>query len=324
MRVSGVRRSCETAASMLGALADVAQDALAHQVERRAGLADLGRALELEVADVAALAEIVGGPGEAPDRPQLPGHEVDRHDQQQQRQPDHPAHEHLGGARCRPACAAPAPAAARRPSGRRPRSAWASRTCRVSITNGRSSSPAKVSVRRAIEPARRDQPGRLHRRRQRAAGLERDRDAEMLARELEHLAARGGGLGRVQQVDDQAHLAGEADRQPAGHRVPMALVENVGQDRLQDQQRHDHDQQGAAEQAARPQPARRKLVRPQLAGPEPAQPDLDARRRRLPSRQAGEHSLRHAWSRDSAARAAPARACAAAARSGCRPRAPSR
>ena len=48
----------------LGALADVAMDALAHQVEGRARPADLGRAGELEVADVAALAELIDRPGE--------------------------------------------------------------------------------------------------------------------------------------------------------------------------------------------------------------------------------------------------------------------
>ena len=62
----------------LGALADVAQDAMAHQVEGMRGLADLERAARPEVADVAALAEAVGGPGELADRADLQAQEVDR------------------------------------------------------------------------------------------------------------------------------------------------------------------------------------------------------------------------------------------------------
>ena len=74
----------------LGALADVAQDAVAHQVEGVGGLADLQGTARAEVADVAALAEAVGGAGELADRPDLQAQEEDRDRREHDRAADHP------------------------------------------------------------------------------------------------------------------------------------------------------------------------------------------------------------------------------------------
>ena len=71
-----------------------------------------------------------------------------------------------------------------------------------------------------------------------------------LARSIERVAR--GVVGRLlDHLGQQRHLAGDAERQPAGHRIPVAIVEDVCEQELQDQQRHDDDQQRAPEQAAR-------------------------------------------------------------------------
>ena len=81
----------------LGALADMAQDAVAHQVEGVGGLADLQRTSGPEIADVAALAEAVGGAGELADRADLQAQEEDRDRGEHDRAADHPGEQKPGG-----------------------------------------------------------------------------------------------------------------------------------------------------------------------------------------------------------------------------------
>ena len=65
-------------------------------------------------------------------------------------------------------------------------------------------------------------------------------------------ASRAAAFGCfLDRLGKQGHLAGDAEGQPAGHRVPVAVVEDVGEQDLQDQQRHDDDQERSPEQAAR-------------------------------------------------------------------------
>ena len=54
----------------------------------------------------------------------------------------------------------------------------------------------------------------------------------------------GGGVGCfLDRLGKQGYLAGDAEGQPPGHRVPVSVVEDVGQQDLQDEQRDDDDQE---------------------------------------------------------------------------------
>ena len=80
MRVKRRAQVVADAGQHLGALRDLAADAGAHLVEGAArDLAHLGGAVEDELADIAALAEIIGGLRQALDRPHLAAHEQRRH-----------------------------------------------------------------------------------------------------------------------------------------------------------------------------------------------------------------------------------------------------
>ena len=93
--------------------------------------------------------------------------------------------------------------------------------------------------------------GRRHRLVEAAAGRERDVEVGAAPRALDEGVA-GGDAGRIlDRLGKQGDLARDAEGQPAGHRVPVAIVEDVGEQDLQDQQRHDDDQERAPEQAAR-------------------------------------------------------------------------
>jgi hypothetical protein len=81
----------------LGALADVAQDAVPHQVERVRRLADFQRALQAHVAHVPALAEALGGARQAADGPDLEPQEVERQRRERQRRADHPGEQEPRG-----------------------------------------------------------------------------------------------------------------------------------------------------------------------------------------------------------------------------------
>ena len=128
----------------LGALADVAQDALAHQVEGVGRLADLHGTARPEVADVATLAEAVGGAGELADRADLQAQEVDR---DRRRAPPSCRPSRSAGARSwcwSPACGPPSPSAGRGRSARR-RRCDPGRRCSRSTANGWFRRSAKAS-----------------------------------------------------------------------------------------------------------------------------------------------------------------------------------
>ena len=67
-------------------------DAPFHFDEGVAGLADLARAMRAEI-EIAALAEILGGAGEAQDRADLVAQEQDRDSEQHDRRAQHPENE---------------------------------------------------------------------------------------------------------------------------------------------------------------------------------------------------------------------------------------
>jgi hypothetical protein len=107
-----------------------------------------------------------------------------------------------------------------------------------------------------IQPCRRQQPAALDGCPEIGARLQRYREIEVLPRQIQYPGLRFRCFRRLQQLDQQTHLAGDAEGQRSSYLVPVALVEDVGQHSLQNQQRQDHDQQRAAEQAARHDPRR--------------------------------------------------------------------
>ena len=119
-------------------------------------------------------------------------------------------------------------------------------------------------------------------------------------------ACAAGGVGRiVDQLGQQRHLARDAERQPAGHRVPMPVVEDVGEHELQDQQRHD----GRSAASARTGCAARSVRFSNRRRP----------RASSSTARAAAHSPSRAWSGCSAAGGDRPRSCGAAAPSARRP-----
>ena len=84
-----------------------------------------------------------------------------------------------------------------------------------------------------------------------AVGYQGDVEVGAAARPLDEGVAGGGAGCFLDRLGKQRHLAGDAEGQPPGHRVPVAVVEDVGEQDLQDEQRDDDDQERAPEQAAR-------------------------------------------------------------------------
>ena len=201
--------------------------------------------------NVATFAEPVHRPGKPQDRAHLAGHEVHREREQQQGQAEHPADEHARGLGVEP------------------------------LARGEHAQDAAVQLNVHRDPFRLvgliDPPGVEHERmverfveallqplvqpgRQQAAGLGRhaqigfrlegDGELEVLARQIQDPRLGFRRLRRLQQLDQETHFAGDAKRQGTRDLVPVALVEQIGQHHLQDQQRQNHDQERAAEQAA--------------------------------------------------------------------------
>ena len=90
-RVSMVRRSCETPASMAVRCSMRALDAALHLDEGLRRAPHLARAARPEVGDLAPLAEAFGGIGEPQNRPDLVAQEQHRHRDQHQRGAHHPS-----------------------------------------------------------------------------------------------------------------------------------------------------------------------------------------------------------------------------------------
>ena len=230
------------------ALADLALDTVAHVEESGRGLAHLGRARRLELGMVAALAEIVGGDGEAADRPHLVAHEQGCHRKEDERGADHPHHENIGRRTEQPL-------------------AWHEdlqhgvgqldvdlnqTLVGLGVEDDRAADPVvELENQGAFENA--VAGGLGHVGRQHLARFEGDLKVQVVARQLDDagLSLRCGIL--VQQTNEGRNLAGKPADQPPSHGVPMAVVEDDGRDHLQQDQRGDDDQQRPAEQGARQQ-----------------------------------------------------------------------
>ena len=257
IRVSGVRRSWLTAASI--SVRWLMWRRMRWRIRLKACAAwRISKAPRRpEVADVAALAEAVGGPGELADRPDLQAQEEDRDRREHDRAADHPGEQEPGRGAGHPLARRDARSAGRARAGRRRRrgpdrrSRGRPRTGRAAARRRLPGSCCRCGRHWSSMPAAATASSR------RPPGVSvMSRSVLRGARSMK--ASRARRVGRLlDRLGEQRHLAGDAERQPAGHRVPVAVVEDVGEQDLQDQQRHDDDQQRAPEQAARhDQPAR--------------------------------------------------------------------
>ena len=223
---------------------------MAHQVEGMRGLADLERAARPEVADVAALAEAVGGPGELADRADLQAQEIDRDCAQHDRPADHPGQQEPGRRAGHPfpghadqqhaLCDLGVDVEAIGVFGLQIDGEWVVQSFVEAFKDF-----AVDMANAGVDRRRRHGIG------QRQSALELDREPCVAAGTPDLRVARGVIGSLLDHLGQQRHLAGDPERQRAGHRIPMAIVEDDREQQLQDQQRHHDDQQRAPEQAAR-------------------------------------------------------------------------
>ena len=232
------------AGEQLGALGDLAPDALAHDDEGGRRLAHLAGALGLEIAHRQALAEAVGGLGEAAHRADLVAQEEDGDGEQHDRGADHPHDEDVGGAAEHPLA----------------RGGDVEHPVFQLDADHKPLEPAFGIDREGAPELRRERPFE-HREENAEAGLgQHGKRAAGFGLDVEAEIEPGGpqdegpvaGLGKgLDQLDHRGDVIGQAERQVAAHGVPMAFVEDVGGDELEQHQRRDDDQERPAEQRAR-------------------------------------------------------------------------
>ncbi len=229
----------------LGALPDLAADALAHLDEGGGGLAHLARALGLEVGDVAALAERFGGLGEAADGPHLLAQEEDRDAEQQRRSADHPQNDDVDRR-------GEQPLARRREVHHAVGELDADRDV-VGIGRGvDAEGPAQIVGKRVVKRVLEDPgPGRGGDAAHADVGLEARLDRPAFARLLEHeeVVVRVGEV--AAELDHRGDLARQREREPPADALPMVREQDIARDELHDDDRHREDQQRAAEQRSR-------------------------------------------------------------------------
>ena len=212
------------------------------------------------------------------------------------------------GRRCRPACAARARAAGRRRAGRRPRSVAARRRstggCR-SRTAGRARSSKRL-LEPPVERARRSRPLVWAAGCRSASRLQRDRELEVLAREIQHPALRLPASSPPRAARPAARPRRRSRTRASGSPCPSgARRRRRSSTACRITQRHDHDQQRAAEQAARHDP---RQAAPRWAAARLGR--LAARPENIAFTTLGQEMIGVGADR--------ARACAGAGRSGCR------
>jgi len=226
-----------------GALLDLAFDAPLHDGEGLAGAAHLARPGRLEVADGAALAEALGGVGEALDRADLIAQEEDGDGQQHEGGADHPDQEDvrvrgigLGAA------------------GDDAENVVAECDAdldQVGVADGVDpEGPMDTGDDLVGERAVEQREERLRpRRRQLLAAQDGDREAEIALGDARHGVPVGVLRVGLDHRDDRGDVAGQSLRQAAGDEVPVTLHEDVGDHRLQDDHRQHDDQERAAVEA---------------------------------------------------------------------------
>ena len=229
----------------IGTLGDLALDAVAHDQEGPGRLAHLAGALRLEVRRVVAFAEAVRRGGEAPDRPDLVAHEQQGDGKKHDAGPDHPYDEQDAGDAEQ--------AVARHQDGHH-----AVRQFELDfdppVENLRHDAerdvdliaqrPVHFGLQNPVAADRAARPDRL-------AGVEGDRQADMLGRHVEKRRPLRRRIELVELVDDHGQFTGDGERQPARHRLPVLLVEIEHGDELHQRHRRDDDHQRTAEQGAR-------------------------------------------------------------------------
>ena len=228
----------------LGALVDVAADAVAHAQKGGGGLAHFGGARRFQLERADALAEAVGGLGQAAYRADLVAQKDDGDGQQDQRGADHPHDEDIGRR-------------AGDPLDRRQEAQHA-----VDQLDPDLDLFAVAGGVDAVGPGQALAQGLVEHRIKNAVGdrglvrrVGQDLAAQISRLDL-HVALQLGRGGRRQghlrraalDVDDHRNVAGQAEGQAAGHGVPVALVKHIGGDHLQQDHRGDDDRQSATEQ----------------------------------------------------------------------------
>ena len=228
-----------------GALLDLPLDPPLHLYEGQRGLAHLARAARPEGIDRPALAELLGGIGELQDRLDLVAQEEERDCDQHKRGAGHPEKEDLrvGGVG----------AASRREHPQHMVAEVDANFDHVGIAERvEPERPVDVAAdlarkRRVEQREERPRAGL----RQRIWRQHRDRQPIGLggdARDVGEALVLRIGLDDLDDGGDVAHQrAGQAPR----HQLPMPLHEDVGDDRLQDQDRHHDDQDRAGVKALR-------------------------------------------------------------------------
>ncbi len=236
-----------------GALLDGALDAGLHLDEGGRRAPHLARAARTEVRHFAALAEALGGVGEAQDRPDLVAQKGDRDSEQHDRRAHHPQQEDVGVRRVGRVAAGehphhrvvePHPDLNQRRAPHRIDPEWPADL------------PADLLRERLVE----QREERLRpRRRHLGHRQEIDPQAELFLGQAADLRLLGQREGRV-NIDERADVLHHGAREPLRDGVPMALHERERDHRLQDHHRHDDDQESASVEALRHHAAQREAV----------------------------------------------------------------